>query len=90
MTVVTIHKAKTELSKLIARVEAGEEIILARGDKPVVKLVAIESVKRPVEGYGRFANLQDKLPSSLFLEPMTEDELDAWEGKYSFPGDNGE
>ncbi|WP_320410158.1 MULTISPECIES: type II toxin-antitoxin system prevent-host-death family antitoxin [unclassified Rhizobium] len=30
MTVVTIHKAKTELSKLLARVEAGEEIVIAR------------------------------------------------------------
>ena len=35
MAVVTIHDAKTNLSRLIARVEAGEEIILARGKKPV-------------------------------------------------------
>lgn len=38
MTVVTVHKAKTELSKLIARAEAGEEIIIARGSKPAVRL----------------------------------------------------
>jgi prevent-host-death family protein len=38
---VTIHAAKTHLSQLIARVEAGEEIVIARGDKPVAKLVPI-------------------------------------------------
>ena len=39
MTMVTIHTAKTTLSQLLARVEAGEEIILARGKEPVAKLV---------------------------------------------------
>ncbi len=38
MAIVTIHKAKTELSKLLKRVEAGEEIIIARGDKPIAVL----------------------------------------------------
>lgn len=38
---VTIHAAKTHLSQLIARVEAGEEIVIARGDKPVAKIVPI-------------------------------------------------
>ena len=36
MTTVTICAAKTQLSKLIARAEAGEEVIIARGKKPVV------------------------------------------------------
>lgn len=90
MTVVTIHKAKTELSKLLARVEAGEEIVIARGNEPIAKLVPIEPQKQPVRGYGRFARLRHTLPPDLFLEPMSDDELDAWEGKYSYPGDNGE
>lgn len=89
MTVVTIHKAKTELSRLIARVEAGEEIVIARGNEPVAKLIPIQTQKQPVRGYGRFAHLRDKIPSNLFLEPMPQEDLDAWEGKYSFPGDNG-
>jgi prevent-host-death family protein len=38
MPTVTIHDAKTKLSKLIRRVEAGEEIIIARGDTPVATL----------------------------------------------------
>lgn len=35
---VTIHEAKTQLSKLIAAVERGEEVIIARRDKPVARL----------------------------------------------------
>jgi uncharacterized protein (DUF433 family) len=41
MAMVKIHEAKTTLSKLIARVEAGEEIVIARDDNPVAKLTAI-------------------------------------------------
>lgn len=89
MTVVTIQKDETELSKLVARVEAGEVIVIARGDEPVAQLVAIKLPKHAARGYGRFAHLRDKIPSDLFLQPMSQDELDAWEGKYSFPGDNG-
>ena len=51
MAVVKIHDAKTNLSKLIARVEAGEEIIIARDDKPVAKLSAAE----PARGAYEFA-----------------------------------
>jgi antitoxin (DNA-binding transcriptional repressor) of toxin-antitoxin stability system len=40
---VTIHVAKTNLSKLIARAEAGEEIVIYRGDKEVAKLVPVSS-----------------------------------------------
>ncbi len=39
MSAVPIHEAKSTLSKLIARVEAGEEVVLRRRDKPVAKLV---------------------------------------------------
>ncbi|MBA3347148.1 MAG: type II toxin-antitoxin system Phd/YefM family antitoxin [Actinobacteria bacterium] len=40
MTTVGIHEAKTNLSKLLKRVEAGEEIVVARGGEPVAKIVA--------------------------------------------------
>ncbi|MDO9415453.1 type II toxin-antitoxin system Phd/YefM family antitoxin [Pararhizobium sp.] len=89
MTVVTIHKAKTELSKLIARVEAGEEIILARGDNPVVKLVLIAEPQPVVRGYGSLAHLRDKISDSFF-ELLPDDDLEGWEGKHSFAGDNGQ
>ncbi len=40
---VTIHEAKTHLSRLIAAVERGEEVIISRRDKPVVELRAVEA-----------------------------------------------
>ncbi len=43
MATITIHKAKTNLSKLIERALAGEEIVIARGKHPVVKLVPVEA-----------------------------------------------
>jgi antitoxin (DNA-binding transcriptional repressor) of toxin-antitoxin stability system len=89
MTVIRIPEADTELSRLLDRVEAGEEIVLVRGDAPVAKLVPVEREPK-ARGYGSLAHLRDKLQPKLFLEPMSQDELDAWEGKYSFPGDNGQ
>lgn len=43
MKSVNIHEAKTQLSALIAAVEAGEEVIISRANKPVVKLIAMEN-----------------------------------------------
>jgi prevent-host-death family protein len=42
METVTIHKAKTNLSRLIEKVSKGEEIIIARGAKPVARLVPLQ------------------------------------------------
>jgi prevent-host-death family protein len=52
MTQVTVHEAKTNLSKLIAAVEAGEEVVLCRGRIPVARLVPLAepSRKRPPVG----------------------------------------
>ena len=41
MSTVNIHEAKTQFSKLIARVEAGEEVIIARDGTPVARLLAV-------------------------------------------------
>src|SRR6266566_2420839 len=48
--VVSIHAAKTNLSKLVARAEAGEEIIIARGRTPVAKLTAVAPKPKRVFG----------------------------------------
>jgi prevent-host-death family protein len=42
---VNMHFAKTHLSKLVGRVEAGEEIVIDRAGKPVAKLVPVEPKK---------------------------------------------
>jgi antitoxin (DNA-binding transcriptional repressor) of toxin-antitoxin stability system len=39
MTIVSVHEAKTHLSRLIEKVLAGEEVVIARNNKPVVRLV---------------------------------------------------
>jgi len=43
---VRIHEAKTHLSRLIQRALDGEEVIIAKGDKPLVKLVVVDSCRR--------------------------------------------
>ncbi len=75
---ITIHAAKSNLSRLIEQAHAGEEIIIARGDLPVARLVPIinEAPRRqPGTLRGRV-----KVPSTFF-EPLPDTELDAWEGR---------
>jgi antitoxin (DNA-binding transcriptional repressor) of toxin-antitoxin stability system len=74
---ISIHAAKTHLSRLIARAEAGEEIVIARGRKPVVKLVAIETPK-PKRVFGSMKGQFTVGPE--FFEPMSEEELALWYG----------
>ena len=76
MTYVNVHTAKTTLSKLLARVQEGEEIIIARGGDPVAKLVAFE----PYHSKRKFGALRGKVavPESFF-EPLGTDELDSWD-----------
>ena len=76
MKIVTIHKAKTTLSQLIAEAEAGEEIVLARGKQPVVKLVPVAR-----RGERKFGALKGKMKiGPEFFEPMTDEELRQWGG----------
>jgi len=83
MATVTIHKAKTQLSKLIARAEAGEEIVIARGKEPVARLEPLTKRKgKRVPG-----RLKGKLniPDSFFFDPLPEEELKLWEGSDDDP-----
>lgn len=84
LKMVNVHDAKTHFSKLLDRAHAGEEIILAKAGKPYAKLVPITNTtpsrrRKP----GRFKHLLKDVPSEIWFEPMSDDELDAWEGKYS-------
>ena len=49
MTAINMHDAKTHFSRIVARVEAGEEVIIARAGKPVVKIVAIDPPPAPAK-----------------------------------------
>jgi len=76
MKTVTIPVAKTTLSQLLARVEAGEEIVLARGRKPIAKLVPFQ----PPSSKRRFGALRGSVSvGPEFFEPLPEEELAAWE-----------
>ncbi|HWF00259.1 MAG TPA: type II toxin-antitoxin system prevent-host-death family antitoxin [Caulobacteraceae bacterium] len=76
--IVKIHQAKTQLSKLIAAALAGEEVVIARGSEPVVKLTPIAPVKRRrVPG-----RLKGKIAfSDSFFDPLPDEELALWEGE---------
>jgi prevent-host-death family protein len=50
MDSVNVYDAKTQLSRLLERVEAGEEIVIARAGKPVAKLVPLSERPRRVPG----------------------------------------
>jgi len=130
MAIINMHDAKTQLSDLVARAEAGEEIVIARRNKPAVRLVPIEvggdmsggfaedsqaefdikGLRKALEAGREFTIMQNgkpvatvapavekkkrvpgrfkgqmSLPDSFF-DPLPEDELAAWEGKYSNDG----
>ena len=71
---VNIHKAKTNLSRLVDRAAAGEEIVLARNGEPVARLVALEA-SRPARQPGQLAgkiqiadDFDAPLPADLLAE----------------------
>lgn len=82
MTTVTIHEAKTNLSRLLNLVEDGKEIIIARGKTPVARLVPLPGAMKPKHnlGYGSFAELKGKIPNSAFFDVLPEDEQKLWDG----------
>ena len=74
MAQFSVHDAKTNLSRLIADALAGGDVVIARGNVPVVRLV-------PVEPRGRraFGALKGKIAiDARFDEPLPEDEQDGW------------
>ena len=77
MTVVTVHEAKTNLSKLLKLVEAGEEVVIARGSVPVARIVTMQAEqatsRKPGRWQGKFS-----VPQSA-VDPLPEDELKLWE-----------
>jgi len=75
--IVKIHQAKSQLSRLIAAAEAGEEVVIARGDKPVVKLTPVVIAKKR-----EFGSMKGKIAlTDAFFEPLPDEELALWEGR---------
>lgn len=72
----TVHQAKTHLSRLIKEAEAGGEVVVTRGKKPVARIVAIEEPKKeevPFRLLGAFRGRIDYDDSAF--APATDEDL---------------
>ena len=77
MTTVTVHQAKTNLSRLIAEALAGGEVVIARGKVPAVKLVPV--AEKPQRRFGSMKGLI--AVDDSFWDPLPDDELALWNGE---------
>lgn len=78
MPQVNIYEAKTHLSKLVEQAESGQDIILARGGRPVAKLTGISTGKRTI----RFGVLKGKVHiADDFDAPLPDNILADFEGR---------
>ena len=78
MTTVSVHEAKTHLSRLIEKVLAGEEVVIARNKEPVVRLVREAPPNRkPLLGALKGQVAFD----DSFFDPLPEEELARWNGE---------
>jgi len=75
-SIVNVHEAKTHLSKLLEKAHAGHEIILAKAGMPYARLMPLAQ-PRPKRQPGRLGGRID----DAFFEPLSDDELNAWEGQ---------
>lgn len=73
MAIVNVQEAKTSLSSLIARAEAGEDIVIARAGTPVLRLVPLDTPPPRM-----FGGMDFEVPDD-FDAPLDEDELALWE-----------
>ncbi len=75
--IFTVHQAKTQLSRLIASALEGEEVVIARGTRPVVRLTPVEATT-PRRAFGALKGQIEF--SDSFFDPLPDDELDLWNG----------
>jgi len=75
MAIVSVHEAKTHLSRLLKQVEAGEEVVIMRNKDPIARIVREGPPrKKPLLGA-----LKGKIAfDDSFFDPLPEDELNAW------------
>ncbi len=77
MQQVNIHEAKTHLSKLIAAVERGEEVVIARDGRAVARLVPVRETEGPRQPGSARGTFQ---VTDAFFEPLPDDFTAAFEG----------
>jgi len=89
MATVTVHEAKTHLSRLIAEAMAGDEVVIARGKQPMVRLVPVNApppAKRELGWLRDDARGSDPLAYG-FWDPLPPDELALWNFEGEEPDD---
>ena len=75
MKVVTMHEAKTNLSRIIEEARAGVDIVIARGKVPLVRLIPLD--RPPVER--RFGAMRGQFQiHDSFFDPLPESDLKSW------------
>ena len=90
---VNIHEAKTHLSRLLAEVEAGAEIIIARGDRAIAKLVAMpadnlaEIAEKRRRAFGSLKGMFSEADMEEALRPLPDDIIDMMVNGPIFPED---
>lgn len=78
MATITTHEAKTHLSRYLAAIEQGEEFIIARGKKPVARLMPIQPTERVARPkVGEMLDAPFIIPDSAFA-PLAGQELHDW------------
>lgn len=87
MQIVNIHEAKAHLSELLVKVEAGETVMIARRNKPIAQLVAVENdvLKKPPRRLG-LAEGEFTIPENFF-EPLDKELLGLFTGDIMYPTD---
>jgi prevent-host-death family protein len=72
----TVHQAKTQFSRLLKEVEAGKEVIVTRGKKPVAKLVPVEPPSEKEHPFRYLGAFRGKIQwDEDALRPMTDEDL---------------
>lgn len=73
--IVNVHEAKTQLSRLLDKAHAGEEIVIGKAGKPYARLVPLEPPPKRTLGF-----MQGRVDAGFF-EPLPEAEIAAWESE---------
>jgi len=77
--IVSVHEAKTQLSKLLTLVEEGEEVVIVRHGRPVAQIVRSQAKQKP-----RLGTMRGEISwKEGWDKPLSADESDAfWEGRW--------
>jgi prevent-host-death family protein len=78
MPAINVYEAKTRLSQLVDKAAAGEDVVVSRNGRPLVRITRLEAVKRPI----RFGLLKGKVRIAKdFDAPLPDDAVPGFAGR---------